>query len=193
MLVIAAYRRIAGAAAHTPLPITFLFTPDGSASSPASRSFIDRGARLPLCARHRACVTAGRSRTARKGVGFHAPAGGRRMPARRPDEMLTLASMAEPCFAIEHERPRTDHDQCRPDQWRHGAQHGCGRLHDRGRPAFLRSAHASWRAGAKRCWCSNQCGRISRLGHGQDHAAAVRRRSSIWSSTALPPSRGESG
>ncbi len=69
-IAVAAYRRITQARRRTPLPITFLLTPDEEVSSPASRGVIENEAR-----RHRYVLVTepardgGRIVTARKGVG----------------------------------------------------------------------------------------------------------------------------
>ena len=70
VLAVAAFRRIAQACRRTPLPITFLFTPDEEVSSLATRGVIEREA-----AGHRYVLVTepardgGKIVTARKGVG----------------------------------------------------------------------------------------------------------------------------
>jgi glutamate carboxypeptidase len=69
-LAVAAFRRLAAARATTPLPITFMFTPDEEVSSPASRAHIEEEA-----ARHKYVLVTepkrdgGQVVTSRKGVG----------------------------------------------------------------------------------------------------------------------------
>jgi glutamate carboxypeptidase len=105
MLAIAAYRRIAHARRRTPLPITFLFTPDEEVSSPASRSFIEREARgYRYVLVTEPARDGGKIVTARKGIGaFIARTRGR--PAHsgsNPDKgRSAIAAMAELVLAIE--------------------------------------------------------------------------------------------
>ena len=111
VLAVAAFRRIARARRRTPLPITFLFTPDEELSSRASRSVIEREA-----ARHRYVLVTepardgGKIVTARKGVGafvirargWPAHAGG------NPDKgRNAILAMAEIALAIEGLNDRT--------------------------------------------------------------------------------------
>jgi glutamate carboxypeptidase len=69
-LAVAAFRRLAAARTATPLPITFMFTPDEEVSSPASRQHIEEEA-----ARHKYVLVTepkrngGQVVTSRKGVG----------------------------------------------------------------------------------------------------------------------------
>jgi glutamate carboxypeptidase len=111
-IAVAAYRRIARAQRRTPLPITFLFTPDEELSSPASRSFIEREARG-----HRYVLVTepardgGKIVTARKGIGvFIVRTHGRPAHAgANPDKgRSAIAAMAELVLAIErfNDRPR---------------------------------------------------------------------------------------
>ncbi len=111
-IAVAAYRRIARARRRTPLPITFLFTPDEELSSPASRSFIEREARG-----HRYVLVTepardgGKIVTARKGIGvFIIRTHGRPAHAgANPDKgRSAIAAMAELVLAIErfNDRPR---------------------------------------------------------------------------------------
>ena len=100
MLAISAFGRIAHARRRTPLPITFLFTPDEELSSLATRSVIEREA-----ARHRYVLVTepardgGKIVTARKGVGAFvirthgrpAHAGGN--PARGRNAILAMADI----------------------------------------------------------------------------------------------------
>ncbi len=70
MLAIAAYQRIARARRRTPLPVTFLFTPDEEVSSPMSRSFIEREARgYRYVLVTEPARDGGKIVTARKGIG----------------------------------------------------------------------------------------------------------------------------
>jgi glutamate carboxypeptidase len=112
VIAVAAYRRIARARRRTPLPITFLFTPDEELSSPASRSFIEREARG-----HRYVLVTepardgGKIVTARKGIGvFIIRTHGRPAHAgANPDKgRSAIAAMAELVLAIErfNDRPR---------------------------------------------------------------------------------------
>jgi glutamate carboxypeptidase len=105
VLAVAAYRRIARARRRTPLPITFLFTPDEELSSPGSRSFIEREARG-----HRYVLVTepardgGKVVTARKGIGvFIICTHGRPAHAgANPDKgRNAIAAMAELVLAIE--------------------------------------------------------------------------------------------
>jgi len=105
MLAIAAYQRIARARRHTPLPITFLFTPDEEVSSPTSRSFIEREARgYRYVLVTEPARDGGKIVTARKGIGaFIVRTHGR--PAHSgssPDKgRSAIAAMAELVLAIE--------------------------------------------------------------------------------------------
>ena len=84
MLAIAAYQRIARERRRTPLPVTFLFTPDEELSSPMSRSFIEREARgYRYVLVTEPARDGGKIVTARKGIGAFicARTAGRRMPA----------------------------------------------------------------------------------------------------------------
>jgi glutamate carboxypeptidase len=104
MLAIAAYQRIARARRHTPLPITFLFTPDEEVSSPISRSFIEREARgYRYVLVTEPARDGGKIVTARKGIGaFIVHIHGR--PAHsgsNPDKgRSAIAAMAELVLAI---------------------------------------------------------------------------------------------
>ncbi len=112
VLAVAAYRRIARARRRTPLPITFLFTPDEELSSPASRSFIEReahGHRYVLVTEP--ARDGGKIVTARKGIGvFVIRTHGRPAHAgANPDKgRNAIAAMAELVLAIErfNDRPR---------------------------------------------------------------------------------------
>jgi glutamate carboxypeptidase len=105
MLAIAAYRRIAHGRRQTPLPITFLFTPDEEVSSPVSRSFIEREARgYRYVLVTEPARDGGKIVTARKGIGaFIVRAHGR--PAHsgsNPDKgRSAIAAMADLVLAIE--------------------------------------------------------------------------------------------
>jgi glutamate carboxypeptidase len=105
MLAIAAYRRIAHAGRRTPLPITFLFTPDEEVSSPASRSFIEREARgYRYVLVTEPARDGGKIVTARKGVGaFIVRTRGRPAHSGSSPEKgrSAIAAMAELVLAIE--------------------------------------------------------------------------------------------
>jgi glutamate carboxypeptidase len=105
MLAVAAWQRIARSRRGTPLPITFLFTPDEEVSSPASRAVIEREARG-----HRYVLVTepardgGKIVTARKGVGaFIVRTRGRPAHAGgNPDKgRSAIAAMAELVLEIE--------------------------------------------------------------------------------------------
>jgi glutamate carboxypeptidase len=105
VIAIAAFRRIAQARRRTPLPITFLFTPDEELSSPASRSVIEREAKA-----HRYVLVTeparegGKIVTARKGIGaFVIHARGRPAHAGGNPEKgrNAVVAMAEIALAIE--------------------------------------------------------------------------------------------
>jgi glutamate carboxypeptidase len=105
MLAVAAWQRIARSRRRTPLPITFLFTPDEEVSSPASRAVIEREARG-----HRYVLVTepardgGKIVTARKGVGaFIVRTRGRPAHAGgNPDKgRSAIAAMAELVLEIE--------------------------------------------------------------------------------------------
>ena len=108
MLAVAAWQRIARSRRGTPLPITFLFTPDEEVSSPASRAVIEREARG-----HRYVLVTepardgGKIVTARKGVGaFIVRTRGRPAHAgSNPDKgRSAIAAMAELVLEIERLR-----------------------------------------------------------------------------------------
>jgi glutamate carboxypeptidase len=105
VLAVAAFRRIAQARRRTPLPLTFLFTPDEEVSSLATRGVIEREA-----ARQRYVLVTepardgGKIVTARKGVGaFVIRARGRPAHAgSNPDKgRNAILAMAEIALAIE--------------------------------------------------------------------------------------------
>jgi glutamate carboxypeptidase len=112
VLAVAAYRRIARARRRTPLPITFLFTPDEEVSSPASRSFIEREARgYRYVLVTEPARDGGKIVTARKGIGvFIVRTHGRPAHAgANPDKgRSAIVAMAELVLTIEgfNDRPR---------------------------------------------------------------------------------------
>ena len=114
MLAVSAFVRTAHARRRTPLPITFLFTPDEELSSLATRSIIEREA-----AKHRYVLVTepardgGKIVTARKGVGAfvirthgrpaHAggnPARGRNAILAMADLVLAIEGMNDPARGI---------------------------------------------------------------------------------------------
>jgi len=105
VLAVAAFRRIAQARRRTPLPITFLFTPDEELSSPTSRGIIEKEA----VAQRYVLVTepardGGKIVTARKGIGaFVIRASGQPAHAgSNPDKgRSAIIAMAEIVLAIE--------------------------------------------------------------------------------------------
>jgi glutamate carboxypeptidase len=105
VLAVAAYRRIARSRRRTPLPITFLFTPDEEVSSPASRSFIEREARgYRYVLVTEPARDGGKIVTARKGIGvFIVRTRGRPAHAgANPDKgRNAIVAMAELALAIE--------------------------------------------------------------------------------------------
>jgi glutamate carboxypeptidase len=111
VLAVAAFRRIAHARRRTPLPLTFLFTPDEEVSSLATRGVIEReaaGQRYVLVTEP--ARDGGKIVTARKGVGaFVIRARGRPAHAgSNPDKgRNAILAMAEIALAIEGFNDRT--------------------------------------------------------------------------------------
>jgi glutamate carboxypeptidase len=111
VLAVAAFRRIAHARRRTPLPLTFLFTPDEEVSSLATRGVIEReaaGQRYVLVTEP--ARDGGKIVTARKGVGaFVIRARGRPAHAgSNPDRgRNAILAMAEIALAIEGFNDRT--------------------------------------------------------------------------------------
>jgi glutamate carboxypeptidase len=111
VLAVAAFRRIAHARRRTPLPLTFLFTPDEEVSSLATRGVIEReaaGQRYVLVTEP--ARDGGKIVTARKGVGaFVIRAHGRPAHAgSNPDKgRNAILAMAEIALAIEGFNDRT--------------------------------------------------------------------------------------
>jgi glutamate carboxypeptidase len=111
VLAVAAFRRIAHARRRTPLPLTFLFTPDEEVSSLATRGVIEReaaGQRYVLVTEP--ARDGGNIVTARKGVGaFVIRARGRPAHAgSNPDKgRNAILAMAEIALAIEGFNDRT--------------------------------------------------------------------------------------